>query len=634
MSIAPENWETIKALFEEALKLGSAERPAFLLKTCSDIGVRAEVERLLSAYAQAGSFRSTLTLADFNREAELHNGRLRTGELLAGRFKIVRFIAAGGMGEVYEAEDLELREHVALKTILPDILRKPNASSRFKREIHLARKVTHPNVCRIFDIFRHTPSQGGEETLFVSMELLHGKTLAEKLEVTRRFPMQEALPLVTQMASALSAAHDIGIVHRDFKPGNIVLVSPKRDGDHVRIVVTDFGLASRSLSPAADSSASTLTTTPDLSGTPAYMAPEQIEGHPATAASDIYAFGLVIYEMVTGQRPFQGDNPVSTALKRLSQAPTPPSNLVPELRPVWEGVILRCLEREPAKRFARAQDVAAALIADAPQSPGSLPQGTAVPNDAPGFEQQTRVLETAAAPTSATPSRWSRRKNSVLAACFLVLSVIVILASFKYQRSRIRPADRTSQDKTEQSEATLRYSIIAQNYRKGRPSGEPYRVSEHQVFGANSGIHFIFSSGQLGYLYILNEGPSSTDKQPVLNTLFPSPSTNEGSAKIPRGRELTIPEGGPLIFDTHRGTEKLWLVWSKEDLPELEALKKWANFEYHGQIGNITQAQGIQSFLANSVSFSVESGGDDKNPATTLNGHGDVLVHLVTLDHE
>jgi serine/threonine protein kinase len=181
-----------------------------------------------------------------------------------------------------------------------------NAASRFKREIHLARKVTHPNVCRIFDLFRHAPSQGGEETLFVSMELLHGTTLAEKLEVTGSIPMQEALPLVTQMASALSAAHDVGIVHLDFKPSNVVQVSPTGERDNVRVVVTDLGLASRSLSAAADSSATTLTMARDLAGTPAYMAPEQIEGHPATAASDIYALGLVIYEMVTGQRPIPG----------------------------------------------------------------------------------------------------------------------------------------------------------------------------------------------------------------------------------------------------------------------------------------------------------------------------------------
>jgi serine/threonine protein kinase len=405
MATRPENWEAVKALFEAALEEDSAHRSFFLKERCPDASLRAEVERLLAEHDQAGAFLSTPILADFNLEAEPHNRRFQSAEILAGRFKIVRFIAAGGMGEVYEAEDLELGEQVAVKTILPGILRKPNAASRFKNEIHLARRVTHPNICRIFDLFRHAPAQGGEETLFVSMELLNGKTLAEQLETNGRISMQEALPLVTQMASALSAAHDVGIVHRDFKPGNVVLVPARQERDNVRVVVTDFGLASRSLTSRVDFSTTTLTTTNDLSGTPAYMAPEQIEGHPATPASDIYALGLVMYEMVTGQRPFQGDNPMSTALKRLSVAPPPPRVLVPELTSVWERVILRCLEREPAKRFTEAHDVSAALTVESLAGNSTTPEEhSSVTKESPGIEQQTRVLE-AAAPEESTVGR-------------------------------------------------------------------------------------------------------------------------------------------------------------------------------------------------------------------------------------
>jgi serine/threonine protein kinase len=405
MAPQPQNWDTIKGLFAAALELDPADRPEFLLKNSHDLLVRAEVERLLAEHEQAGSFLSAPALGNCNPEAEPQNRRFQSGELLAGRFKIVRFIAAGGMGEVYEAEDLELREHVAVKTILPGILREPTAASRFKREIHLARRVTHPNVCRIFDLFRHAPDQGDEETLFVSMELLNGKTLAEQLETNGRITMQEALPLVTQMASALSAAHDVGIVHRDFKPGNVVLVPAKQETQNVRVVVTDFGLASRSLSSVVDFSTTTLTTENDLSGTPAYMAPEQIEGHPATPASDIYALGLVIYEMVTGQRPFHGDNPRSAALKRLSVAPPPPRVLVPELTSVWERVILRCLEREPAKRFTEAHDVSVALTVESSAGNSATPEErSSVTKESPGIEQQTRVLE-AAAPEESTVGR-------------------------------------------------------------------------------------------------------------------------------------------------------------------------------------------------------------------------------------
>lgn len=132
----------------------------------------------------------------------------------------------------------------------------------------------------------------------------------------------------------------------------------------------------------------------------------------------------------------------------------------------------------------------------------------------------------------------------------------------------------------------------------------------------------------------MNEGPASTEKHPIFNTLFPSPSANSGSSQIFPSQELSIPENGAFIFDRHRGTEKLWVVWSKEMLPEFEALKKWVNVGDRGNIGDQKQAQYLQSFLAKSVPFSVESRGDDENHGTTLNGMGEIFVHLVNLDHE
>jgi serine/threonine protein kinase/tetratricopeptide (TPR) repeat protein len=293
---------------------------------------------------------------------EFPSQRLSKGDLLAGRFRIVRFIAGGGMGEVYEAQDQELRERVAVKIIRPEVLAQPNAVTRFKREVQLARKVTHPNVCRIFDLFRHKSDTGRaqDETVFISMELLHGETLGDHLKTVGRLSVGEAQPLVQQMVSALSAAHSAGIVHRDFKPGNVVLVSATGER---RAVVTDFGLALQTI--ASDDTAS-LPTGQGLLGTPAYMSPEQLKGLPATPASDIYALGLVIYEMVTGTRPFQGDTPISAALKRLSERPKPPRRLQPELSMLWDSVILRCLETDPAQRFGDAAEIVHALNGDPP----------------------------------------------------------------------------------------------------------------------------------------------------------------------------------------------------------------------------------------------------------------------------
>jgi eukaryotic-like serine/threonine-protein kinase len=274
--------------------------------------------------------------------------------VLAGRFRLVRFLGQGGMGAVYEAEDLELGERVALKALRPDIAGMPGAGERFTREIQLARKVTHPNVCRIFDISHHRPHEGGHggEVTFLTMELLAGETLEERLRRCGRMRPEEALPLVRQMAEGLASAHRVGVVHRDFKPANVMLV-PAPDGE--RAVVTDFGLA------RAASGGGNLTLHGGLLGTPSYMAPEQVEGGEIAPATDVYALGIVLFEMVTGALPFVGDSLLSTAVKRLREPPPPPRSRVPDLAPAWNDAILRCLRSAPAERFARATDLTAAL---------------------------------------------------------------------------------------------------------------------------------------------------------------------------------------------------------------------------------------------------------------------------------
>jgi eukaryotic-like serine/threonine-protein kinase len=285
---------------------------------------------------------------------------LAEGEVLAGRFRIVRFIARGGMGEVYEAEDQVLRERVALKTIRPDVANDPRTMERFLREVHLARSVTHPNVSRTFDVFHH------DALAFLTMELLSGVTLAERLSNGGRLRPEEAQPLIEQMAAALTAAHEAGVVHRDFKSANVMLEADTRRPGGLRAVVTDFGLARRERPGGRGvGSAAPLTETEAVIGTPDYMAPEQIEGREITPATDVYALGVVIYEMVTGQQPFQGDTPLSVALKKLKEAAPSPRRHVPDLPPVWEKTILRCLERSPADRYASAEEVVRALRGEA-----------------------------------------------------------------------------------------------------------------------------------------------------------------------------------------------------------------------------------------------------------------------------
>jgi tetratricopeptide (TPR) repeat protein/tRNA A-37 threonylcarbamoyl transferase component Bud32/TolB-like protein len=266
-------------------------------------------------------------------------------ELLAGRFRVVRLLGQGGMGQVYEAEDLELRERVAVKVVRPDIAHDTAAHERFRREISLARRVTHPNVCRIFDLFLHRAPGTAEPLALISMELLRGETLSERLRRQGPLTLAHARDIGRQIAAALDAAHRAGVVHRDLKPSNVVLVD---DGEATRAVVTDFGLASAAGTDGEGG------TEPLVRGTAAYMAPEQVEGLPSTGATDVYAFGITLYEMVTSHVPFHGSSPLSTALQRLRAAPVAPTVHRPDLDRRWETVILRCLERSPAARFASA----------------------------------------------------------------------------------------------------------------------------------------------------------------------------------------------------------------------------------------------------------------------------------------
>jgi eukaryotic-like serine/threonine-protein kinase len=275
--------------------------------------------------------------------------------VLANRFRVVRFIARGGMGEVYEAEDLELRERVAVKCVRFEYANSEHATERFRREIQLARRVTHLNVCRTYDVFRHTPEgseAAGLEILVVSMELLSGKTLSREIEEKGKLTPEQSLPIITQIAAGLGAAHQAGIVHRDFKSANVLLVPSERSSGDFRVVITDFGLARDT-----GGSATRLTGTLDVVGTPAYMAPEQLNGGEITPATDIYALGIVMYEMLTGTTPHKAESAIALALRRLSE-PAPSLRLsVPEVDAKWDATVQHCLQREPSNRFATADEV-------------------------------------------------------------------------------------------------------------------------------------------------------------------------------------------------------------------------------------------------------------------------------------
>ncbi len=287
---------------------------------------------------------------------------VNTGMRVADRFTILRFIAEGGMGEVYEARDEVLGERVALKFLSHRNLGDENVTRRFRREIQLARKVTHPNVCRVYDLYQHQVQVPGTQqnmpVAFVTMELLSGETLEDRIQKGGRLTETESMPVIVQMCRALQAAHEAGVIHRDFKSNNVMLV-PGRDQDHQRVVVTDFGLA-RSMIPN-DPSRTPLTADSLILGTADYMSPEQIRGDPVSPKSDLYSLGVVMFEMLTAGKPYNAPNPMQLLVKRVSEPPARPSELTPGITPTWETVIMSCLAEDPGERPGSAEEVVQSL---------------------------------------------------------------------------------------------------------------------------------------------------------------------------------------------------------------------------------------------------------------------------------
>src|SRR6516162_291343 len=267
-------------------------------------------------------------------------GRFAPGQILGERYRIVALAGRGGMGEVFRAEDLTLGQMVAMKFLPERLSQDARALARFHAEVRNARQVSHPNVCRVFDI--------GETdgALFLTMEYVDGEDLASVVRRIGRLSPDKATEIARQICAGLAAAHERGVIHRDLKPANIML-----DGEG-KIRITDFGLAGIAASLEGEEA---------RAGTPAYMAPEQLAGKQVTTRSDIYSLGLVLYEILTGKRAFEASTLQELVRVRASGTITNPSTLVRDLDPLIERVILRCLETDPDKRPASALQVAAAL---------------------------------------------------------------------------------------------------------------------------------------------------------------------------------------------------------------------------------------------------------------------------------
>ncbi len=341
----PEQWQQVREVLADALELKPEDRPAFLDRACSsDHGLRREVERLLSASDKARS--------SFLQSAVLHTTIVPGTKL--GDYEVVRLLGSGGMGEVFRAHDSRLGRDVAIKVLPSFLSRDPDRLRRFQQEARAAAALNHPNILAVHQMGTH------EGAPYLVSELLEGSTLREQL-VRGPLPVRKAVDYGVQIARGLAAAHEKGIAHRDLKPENLFVI---KDG---RVKILDFGLAKLTQAEKpSEHTAPTMgaETEPGVvMGTVGYMSPEQVGGRPADYHADIFAFGAILYEMLSGRRAFQKPTSAETMSAILNEEPPGISQILPNLPPALARVVHRCLEKNPEQRFQSASDLAFALEA-------------------------------------------------------------------------------------------------------------------------------------------------------------------------------------------------------------------------------------------------------------------------------
>jgi serine/threonine protein kinase/TolB-like protein/Tfp pilus assembly protein PilF len=357
-TLSPDRWREVERLYRSALALPEEKRGPYLRDACgADAKLRSEVDALLSNGERAREFleRTEYATPGFTSEETIPAGAA------AGAYVILRMLGRGGMGEVYEARDSRLGRSVALKFLPSRFAENADALERFEREARAASSLNHPNICTIHDV-----GKLGNRPFFV-MELLEGRSLKDRIGAGA-VAVDEVLALGIQIADALAAAHAKGIVHRDIKPANIFVTT------HGEAKVLDFGLAKlmaeRSAAPAVPTAAeesesvrdSTLTRPGTTMGTIAYMSPEQARGGTVDARTDLFSFGVVLYELATGTRPFPGDSGPDLLKKITTAVPLRPTAIRSGVPQALERVILKALEKEPAQRIQSAAEIQTALV--------------------------------------------------------------------------------------------------------------------------------------------------------------------------------------------------------------------------------------------------------------------------------
>jgi len=620
----------LEELFHEAVGLEPHERADFMVRVrASHPELATKVESLIAAHERQDNL---VDAPAFEVGAEMiaeTQPALVVGQVV-GHYQILAPLGKGGMGEVYLAKDSTLDRKVALKLLLAEFTGHKDRLRRFILEAKAASSLNHPNIITIHEIGQV------EQAHFIATEFIDGETLRQHL-ATARMKLPEILEVAIQTAGALQAAHAAGIVHRDIKPENIML----RPDGYVKVL--DFGLAKLTeqshQSTSADSQVDTMvkadTKPGTVMGTVNYMSPEQARGQALDQRTDVFSLGVVLYEMVAGRMPFAAATSLDTLVAILEKEPVSLDQFAPEVPAECQRIISKALRKDPEERYQTVKDLLIdlktlkeELLFEQKLSRSRPPRTDIGLPVAPAANEVAATNQAVAAVTDATPTR----RNVSLSVALIVIFIAVLgIGGLALWRRRASTA--TTSNVAAKIERTLSYWITVQKYRDGKPYEKPFRLRDDINFEKDYRLRLNINSPQKGRLYLLNEGPAEADQTPTFNVMFPTTSTNNGSALLTQNQQIQIPEQSWFNFDEQKGTEKIWLVWAEKDVPELEAVKGFANPKDRGVISSPGLRSAVNEFLKVHSTSKPTVDRDEDKKETIVKADGDVLVQVIKLEH-
>jgi serine/threonine protein kinase len=582
------------------------------------------------------------------------------GQMVEGRYHVESRLGAGGMGAVYIARDVKvLGKIVVIKVLLQEAFENEYVVKKFRQEAEALSRVDHPNIVQILDYGEMENKQP-----FLVLQFIDGFSLRTVLK-QGGIDLIRTAQLVRQVAYALTAAHEKGILHRDLKPENIMLQT--RDGEE-RAVVIDFGIAQLQNSVIAPKTIVTAT-----AGTISYMSPEQLSAGSLTTASDTYTLGVIAFEMVTGEKPFNPRSPFQLLEMQRSGLSVMPTMLRPDLPLQAQAAIVRALAYEPENRYQTSRDFGNALFSALvglqstdidPIHWSAIPLSVKTDNLNPvgthyGTPRMTNGAALEAAPTLLNQDavRPSTSGNQIVPTAFdppdpppgkrsfllpaIGMIILVLIAGGGFVGWRILQPNKNSGPEVKLTPTptpkgvltanpiSLTYSLTVQKMRNGKPFEKPFQSTGREIFENGWSFRLDISTPRPGYLYLLNEGLDNKGAT-LYTVLYPT----NADARLGAQQAVQIPKAPQFYYLLgEAGTEKIWAVWAEKPVPEMEALKGLVNEKDQGEVRDPAQADKVRSFFATHVSSDLQTDTDKAKYQTTIKTNGDMLVYRAELEH-